>query len=70
MVIQGFWRAFDKKGLKLKKKGVQLSVTFKPPLNIDYNNPPEVILDQVMNAIEQSKKFMMQGAHHWKNAIA
>jgi 1-acyl-sn-glycerol-3-phosphate acyltransferase len=70
VVIQGFWRAFDKKGLKLKKKGVQLSVTFKPPLNIDYNNPPEVILDQVMNAIEQSKKFMMQGAHHWKNAIA
>ncbi|MBD0332838.1 MAG: hypothetical protein ICV66_09290, partial [Chitinophagaceae bacterium] len=53
-----------------KKKGIQLSVTFKPPLNINYENPPEVILEQVMDAIEQSKKFMMQGAHHWKTEMA
>ncbi|MCU7550563.1 1-acyl-sn-glycerol-3-phosphate acyltransferase [Chitinophagaceae bacterium LB-8] len=66
VVIQGFWRAFDKKGLKFKKKGVQLSVTFKEPLNINYDDSPEAILTQVMDAIEQSKKFMMQGAHHWK----
>lgn len=66
VVIQGFWRAFDKKGLKLKKKGTQLSVTFKEPLNINYDDRPEVILDQIMDAIEQSKKYMMQGAHHWK----
>ncbi|MDB5196936.1 MAG: 1-acyl-sn-glycerol-3-phosphate acyltransferase [Flaviaesturariibacter sp.] len=66
VVIQGFWRAFDKKGLKMKKKGVQLSVTFKEPLVIDYEAEPEVILAQVMDGIEQSKKFMMMGAHHWK----
>lgn len=66
VVIQGFWRAFDKKGLKFKKKGVQLSVTFKEPLKIDYNDTPENILTQVMYAIEQSKEHMMQGAHHWK----
>jgi 1-acyl-sn-glycerol-3-phosphate acyltransferase len=65
VVISGFWRAFDKKGLKFKKKGVQLSVTFKEPLVIDYEAPAEQILEQVMDAIEQSKKFMMLGAHHW-----
>ncbi|MEI6948822.1 lysophospholipid acyltransferase family protein [Paraflavisolibacter sp. H34] len=66
VVIQGFWRAFDKKGLRFKKKGVQLSVTFKAPMDINYDAPVEVILEQVMDAIQQSKKFMMQGAHHWK----
>ena len=66
VVIQGFWRAFNKKGLKFKKKGVQLSVTFKPPLVIDYNAPAEKILAQVMDAIEQSKQHMLMGAHHWK----
>jgi hypothetical protein len=25
-----------------------------------------VILEQVMDAIEQSKKYMMMGKHHWK----
>lgn len=65
VVISGFWRAFDKKGLRFKKKGVQLSVTFKEPLDIDYEASVEEILAQVMDAIEQSKKFMMKGAHHW-----
>jgi 1-acyl-sn-glycerol-3-phosphate acyltransferase len=70
VVIQGFWRAFNKKGLKFKKKGVLLSVTFKPPLNIDYDAPAEEILTQVMDAIEQSKKYMMTGPHHWKTQEA
>lgn len=70
VVIQGFWRAFNKKGLKFKKKGVLLSVTFKPPLNIDYDAPAEEILTQIMDAIEQSKKFMMMGPHHWKTPEA
>lgn len=68
VVIQGFWRAFNKKGLKFKKRGVILSVTFKQPLKIDYNDSAEEILDQVMDAIEQSKKYMMMGPHHWKTA--
>jgi 1-acyl-sn-glycerol-3-phosphate acyltransferase len=65
VVIGGFWRAFNKKGLKFKKRGVQLSVTFKEPLEIDYDAPAEKIMEQVMDSIEQSKKFMMLGAHHW-----
>ena len=65
VVISGFWRAFNKKGLKFKKKGTPLSVTFKEPLQIDYDAPTEVILKQIMDAIEQSKEFMMKGKHHW-----
>ena len=65
VVIQGFWRAFNKKGLKFKKKGTRLSVQFKKPLDIDYEAPAEIILTQVMDAIEQSKSFMMKGSHHW-----
>lgn len=57
VVIDGFRRAFDKKGLVIKKKGVTLKVTFKPPLNIDYNDPAEVIMKQIMDAIEQSEHF-------------
>lgn len=70
VVIQGFWRAFNKKGLKFKKKGIQLSVTFKPPLPINYNDTPEAILAQIMDAIEQSREYMMKGAHHWKTQTA
>src|ERR671913_339375 len=50
VVIQGFWRAFNKKGLKFKKKGTLLSVTFKAPMNIDYEAPAEAILAQIMDA--------------------
>lgn len=66
VVIQGFWRAFNKKGLTFKKKGVALSVTFKAPLDIDYDAPAEEILLKVMEGIEQSKEYMLQGPHHWK----
>ena len=64
VVINGYWRAFNKKGLKFKKKGSQLSVTFKEPMLLDYNDTAENILDKVMDAIEQSKKYMLKGRHH------
>jgi len=66
VVIGGFWRAFNKKGLKFKKRGTLLTVTFKEPLKINYDDTPEAILAQVMDSIEQSKEHMMKGAHHWK----
>jgi len=69
VVINGFWRAFNKTGLKFKKKGSQLSVRFKQPLVIDYSKPVDEILEQVMDAIEQSKKFMMKGKHHLMNVL-
>ena len=64
VVINGFWRAFNKKGLRFKKKGTILSVHFKAPLQIDYEASAEQILEQIMDAIEQSKKYMLQGRHH------
>ncbi|AXY78241.1 1-acyl-sn-glycerol-3-phosphate acyltransferase [Paraflavitalea soli] len=64
VVINGFWRAFDKKGLRFKKKGTLLTVRIKEPLQVDYEAPSEVILDQLMEAIEQSKSWMLKGAHH------
>lgn len=64
VVISGFWRAFNKKGLKFKKRGSRLSVTFKAPLQIDYDAPAETILNKVMDAIEQSRQYMLKGAHH------
>jgi 1-acyl-sn-glycerol-3-phosphate acyltransferase len=69
VVISGFWRAFNKKGLKFKKKGTILTITFKKPLQIDYDAPVEEILTQIMDAIEQSKTFMMRGAHHWESGV-
>jgi 1-acyl-sn-glycerol-3-phosphate acyltransferase len=69
VVINGFWRAFNKKGLKFKKTGTLLSVTFKKPLQLNYDASTEEILQQVMDSIEQSKKFMMKGAHHWKSEV-
>lgn len=64
VVINGFWRAFTKKGLVFKKKGSLLTVKIKPPMTIDYDQPVEVILEQVMDAIEQSKTYMLKGRHH------
>ena len=57
VVIDGFSRAFNKKGLKLKKKGTRLSVTFKEPLTLNYDDNVEKILVEVMEAIEQDHSF-------------
>ena len=64
VVINGFWRAFTRKGLSFKKRGTVLSVRFKAPLEIDYTEGVDVIMEKIMDAIEQSKKYMLMGAHH------
>jgi 1-acyl-sn-glycerol-3-phosphate acyltransferase len=64
VVINGFWRAFNKKGLVFKKKGSLLTVRFKEPLVIDFEKPVDAILEQVMDSIEQSRRFMLKGRHH------
>ncbi len=58
VVIQGFSKAFNKTGVLIKQKGTQLTVTFKKPLEIDYDASAEDITRQLMDAIEQSKTFM------------
>jgi len=55
IVIDGFSKAFDKKGLKLKNRGTLLTVNFKESLSIDYDASVEEILDNVMTAIGQKR---------------
>jgi len=57
VVIDGFNKAFDKKGLRFIKKGTRLTVTFKDPMIIDFDETTDKILEEIMDAIEQSKKF-------------
>jgi 1-acyl-sn-glycerol-3-phosphate acyltransferase len=58
VVINGFSTAFNKTGLKLLKKGVKLTVRFKPPLELDFNMSSDAMLEVIMDSIEQSQKFM------------
>jgi len=69
VVINGFWRAFNKTGLTFTKKGAKLSIRFKEPMVIDYSLPVDEILDQVMHAIEQSKAYMLKSKHHIMNVL-
>lgn len=56
--INGFRRAFDKKGLRLKVTGVKPTMEFKKPLEIDYDlETPQEILLKIMTAIEQTEDF-------------
>lgn len=59
IVIDGFRRSFDKKGLRLKKKGILQSFIIKEPLVIDYENETvEEIVEKVEYAIEQHPSFL------------
>jgi len=58
VVIDGFRRAFDKKGLRIKKRGINATLTFKKPLDIDYENDSnDDIMQKIMNSIEQAPEF-------------
>ena len=59
IVIDGFRRSFDKKGLRLKKKGILQSFIIKEPLQIDYDNDTiDQIVEKVEYAIEQHQSFL------------
>ena len=59
IVIDGFRRSFDKKGLRLKKKGILQSFIIKEPLKIDYENDTiDEIVEKVEYAIEQHPSFL------------
>lgn len=59
IVIDGFRRAFDKKGLRIKKKNILQSFIIKEPLEIDYENDTiEQIVEKVEYAIEQHPSFL------------
>ncbi len=59
IVVDGFRRSFDKKGLYLKKKGILQSMVIKEPLDIDYDNDSiEDIVEKIEYAIEQHASFL------------
>ena len=53
VVINGFRRAFDKKGLRFKKRNTQLSLRFKAPLEFAPGESVESMVEKVRKAIEQ-----------------
>ncbi len=58
IVIDGFRRSFDKKGLRIKKRGILQSFIIKEPLEIDYENDSvDDIVTQIEYAIEQHESF-------------
>ena len=59
IVIDGFRRSFDKKGLRVKKKNILQSMEIKEPLQIDYDNDtiPEIV-EKIEYAIEQHPSFL------------
>ncbi len=59
IVIDGFRRSFDKKGIRLKKRGILQSMVIKAPLKIDYENDSiEEIVEKLEYAIEQHPSFL------------
>ncbi|WP_297707085.1 1-acyl-sn-glycerol-3-phosphate acyltransferase [uncultured Eudoraea sp.] len=59
VVIDGFRRSFDKKGLLIKKKGILQSLVIKEPLEIDYENESvDSIIEKLEYAIEQHPSFL------------
>lgn len=59
IVIDGFRRSFDKKGLLIKKRNVLQSMVIKEPLEIDYENEPVAdIVEKIEYAIEQHPSFL------------
>ncbi len=59
IVIDGFRRSFDKKGLMIKKRNVLQSMVIKEPLEIDYDKDEiSDIVTKIEYAIEQHPSFL------------
>ena len=59
IVIDGFRRSFDKKGIRIKKRGILQSMEIKAPLDIDYENDTmDMIVEKMEYAIEQHPSFL------------
>ncbi|HLV93312.1 MAG TPA: lysophospholipid acyltransferase family protein [Aequorivita sp.] len=59
IVIDGFRRSFDKKGLRIKKRNILQTMEIKKPLDIDYDNDTvQEIVEKIEYAIEQHPSFL------------
>ncbi|WP_185849261.1 lysophospholipid acyltransferase family protein [Blattabacterium cuenoti] len=58
IVIDGFQKAYDKKGIRIKKKGVLQKMKFKEPIQLNLEkDTTNSIMEKIMDAIEQSPKY-------------
>ena len=59
IVIDGFRRSFDKKGIRIKKRNILQSMEIKKPIEIDYDKESiESIVKKIEYAIEQHPSFL------------
>ena len=59
IVIDGFRRSFDKKGIRVKKKNVIMSMIIKKPLKIDFQKDrTDDIIKKIEFSIEQHSSFL------------
>ena len=59
IVIDGFRRSFDKKGIRIKKRNILQSMEIKKPLEIDYDKESiDSIVEKIEYAIEQHPSFL------------
>ena len=59
IVIDGFRRSFDRKGLMIKKKGILQSMVIKEPLKIDYETATvDEVVEMIEFAIEQHPSLL------------
>ena len=59
VVIDGFRRSFDKKGILIKKKDILQSIEIKKPIEINYEDESlESIVEKIEFAIEQHHSFL------------
>jgi len=59
IVIDGFRRSFDKKGIRIKKRNILQSMEIKKPIEIDYDKESiESIVEKIEYAIEQHPSFL------------
>ena len=58
IVIDGFRRSFDKRGLRIKKKNVIQKMKIKKPIRIDYeNDTTDEIINKIAFSIDQHSSF-------------
>jgi 1-acyl-sn-glycerol-3-phosphate acyltransferase len=59
IVIDGFRRSFDKKGIRIKKRNILQSMEIKKPIEIDYDKESiDSIVKKIEYAIEQHPSFL------------
>ena len=59
IVIDGFRRSFDKKGIRIKKRNILQSMEIKKPIEIDYDKESiDSIVENIEYAIEQHPSFL------------